>query len=42
VKFGCVLELSDQKARGFLVLIALKWLFLEHVYKVFGEIHMRT
>jgi hypothetical protein len=38
----CVLELSDQKARGFLVLIALKWLFPEHVLKVFSEISVRT
>jgi hypothetical protein len=38
---GIALELSDQKARGFLVPIALKWSFLEHVCKVFDEISMR-
>jgi hypothetical protein len=31
-----------KKTRGFLVLIALKWLFSEHVRKVFGEIPVRT
>jgi hypothetical protein len=36
-----ILELSDQKARGFLVPIALKRLLLEHAHKVFGEMHMR-
>jgi hypothetical protein len=35
---GIALELSDQKARGFLVPIAFKWSFLEHVCKVFDEI----
>jgi hypothetical protein len=39
---GVVLELLDQKARGFLVLIALIRLFLEHARKVFGEIPVRT
>jgi hypothetical protein len=33
-----VLELPDQKARCFLVLIAFKWLLLEQTRKVFGEI----
>jgi hypothetical protein len=42
VKPGCILELPDQKARGFLVLIALERLFLKHAHKVFGEIPMRT
>jgi hypothetical protein len=42
VKPGCVLELPDQKARGFLVLIALKRLFLEHGHKLFGEMSVRT
>ncbi len=37
-----ILELSDQKDQGFLVLIALKRLFSEHVCKVFDEIRMRT
>jgi hypothetical protein len=37
-----VLELLDQKAQDFLVPIALKWLFPEHVCKVFGEMRMRT
>jgi hypothetical protein len=27
--------------RGFLVSIALKWLFPEHTYKVFGEMSVR-
>jgi hypothetical protein len=34
-------ELSDQKARGFLVQIALTRRFLEHARKVFGEISVR-
>jgi hypothetical protein len=34
---GDTLELPDQKARGFLVSIALKQLFPEHAYKIFGE-----
>jgi hypothetical protein len=38
---GIILELPDQKARGFLVLIALKWLFLEHARKVFDEMPVR-
>jgi hypothetical protein len=37
-----ILELPEQKAQGFLVLIALKWLFSEHVCKVFSEMPMRT
>jgi hypothetical protein len=36
------LELSDQNARGFLILIALKRLLPEHARKVFGEIPVRT
>jgi hypothetical protein len=35
------LNLLDQNARGFLVLIALKRLLFEHVRKVFGEILVR-
>jgi hypothetical protein len=42
VEPGIALESSDQKTRVFRVLIALKWLLLEHAYKVFGEIHVRT
>jgi hypothetical protein len=38
---GCFLELSDQKARGFLVLIAFRRLFLKRVHQVFGKIHVR-
>jgi hypothetical protein len=34
---GVILDLSDQKARDFLVLIALKRLLPEHVRKVLGE-----
>jgi hypothetical protein len=36
------IELPDQKDQGFLLLIALKRLFSEHVCKVFDEIRMRT
>jgi hypothetical protein len=36
------LELSDQKAQDFLVLIALKCLFLKHTRKVFSEMTVRT
>jgi hypothetical protein len=36
------LELSDKKVRGFLVLIALKWLPHEQAHKVFGEIPVMT
>jgi hypothetical protein len=39
---GCVLELPNKKARGFLVPIAFKRLFTEHVRKVFGEMPVRT
>jgi hypothetical protein len=39
---GLVLEISDQKARGFLVSIALKRLFLKHVRKLFGQMPVRT
>jgi hypothetical protein len=39
---GNTFELSDQKARGFLVPIVLKWLFPEHALNVFGEIPVRT
>jgi hypothetical protein len=38
---GVDLELSDQKARCFLVLMVLKWLFLKHDHKVFGEMTVR-
>jgi hypothetical protein len=41
VKLGSILELSDRKAREFLVLIALKRLFLEHSYRVFGKMSVR-
>jgi hypothetical protein len=39
---GYTLELPDRKARGFLVLIALKRLFPEHTHRVFGEMSVRT
>jgi hypothetical protein len=39
---GVILELPDQKARGFLVLIAFKRLFSEHAHKMFGEMPVRT
>jgi hypothetical protein len=39
---GVVLELPDQKTRGFLVPIALNRLFPEHSRKVFGKMPMRT
>jgi hypothetical protein len=39
---GVVLELPDQKVRGFLVLIALNRLFPEHTRNVFGEMTMKT
>jgi hypothetical protein len=38
----CCLELSEQKVRGFLVLIAHKRLFLEHARKMFGEMSVMT
>jgi hypothetical protein len=41
-KVGITLELPDQKARDFLVQIALKLFFTEYVHKVFREIHVRT
>jgi hypothetical protein len=41
-KASITLELSDQKARGFLLPIVLKGLFPEHVHKMFGEIPVRT
>jgi hypothetical protein len=34
---GVILDLSDQKAQDFLVLIALKRLLPEHACKVLGE-----
>jgi hypothetical protein len=37
-EISIVLELPNQKTRGFLVLIAFKRLLLEHVQKVFDEI----
>jgi hypothetical protein len=40
--FDVIFELPDQRARGFLILFAFKQLFPEHVYKVFGEITVRT
>jgi hypothetical protein len=39
---GIILELLDQKARGFLVPVALTPWFLDSTHKVFGEILMRT
>jgi hypothetical protein len=39
---GIVLEVPDQKARDFSVLIMLNWLFSEHVYKMLGKIFVRT
>jgi hypothetical protein len=39
VKIGA--GLSDQKARCFFVLFAFKRLFLEHAYKMFGEMIVR-
>jgi hypothetical protein len=42
VEAGHVLELPDQKARVFLVLIALTWWILKHAHKVFGEMPVRT
>jgi hypothetical protein len=39
---GIIVELPDQKARGFLVQIALTQWFLEHAHKVFGEMPVRT
>jgi hypothetical protein len=41
-KPGHVLELPDQKARDFLVLIVFKRLFLKHAHKVFDEMLVRT
>jgi hypothetical protein len=38
---GIVLELLDQKARGFLVSFALNRLFSEHAHKVFSEMTVR-
>jgi hypothetical protein len=35
------LDLSDQKAQDFLVLIVVNLLFLEHVHKVFGQMSVR-
>jgi hypothetical protein len=37
-----VLELSDQKTRGFLVHIVFNRLFPEHVRKVFGKMLVST
>jgi hypothetical protein len=42
VRTGIVLELPDQKARVFLVLIAFTLWLLEHARKVFGEIPRMT
>jgi hypothetical protein len=42
VETGIILELSDRKARGFLVLNALKRLFFEYTHKLFGEMTVRT
>jgi hypothetical protein len=40
--FSLTLELSVQKARGFIVLVILSWWFLDSVHKVFGEMTVRT
>jgi hypothetical protein len=37
-----IFEISDQKTRGFLVLIVLKRLFLKHARKLFGQMSVRT
>jgi hypothetical protein len=42
VKVDVVFELSDQKARCFLVLITLKQLLHEYARKVFDEMSVRT
>jgi hypothetical protein len=42
VEVDVVFELSNQKARCFLVLITLKQLLHEYARKVFGEISVRT
>jgi hypothetical protein len=39
---GVVVELPNQKAQVFLVLIVLTRWFSEHIHKVFGEISVRT
>jgi hypothetical protein len=41
-RLGHVLEPLDQRARGFIVLIALNRLVPEHVRNVFGEMTVRT
>jgi hypothetical protein len=38
---GFILELPDQKARGFIVEIDLPW-FPERAHQVFGEMLVRT
>jgi hypothetical protein len=42
VRTGIILELSDRKARVFLVQIGFTRWFLEHTRKVFGEITMKN
>jgi hypothetical protein len=42
VEVGHLLELPDQKARVFLVLIALTRWFSEHTRKVFDEMPVMT
>jgi hypothetical protein len=42
VEASYVLDLPDQKAQVFYVLIALTWWFPEHVCKVFGKIPVMT
>jgi hypothetical protein len=39
---GVILELLNQKARFFTILIVFSRWFLEHARKVFGEISERT
>jgi hypothetical protein len=42
IRPGHTLDLLDQKVQSFLVSIALKRLFPEHNYKVFGEMLVMT
>jgi hypothetical protein len=39
---GIVLQVSDKKTRGFLILIAFNRLFSEHVRKMFDEMTVST
>jgi hypothetical protein len=42
VRVDIVLELSDQKARVFLILIAFTMWFSEHAHKIFDKIPVRN